>query len=46
MVLLPTVSSGITQVPGVLLQDLDDPNKSLPIGLQRFLRLQEKVEHQ
>lgn len=46
MFLCLPISCGVTQVPEVLLQDFDDPNKSLLVGLQGFLRLQEKVEHQ
>lgn len=46
MVLLLTISYGIIQVAEVLVQDFDDPNQSLHVGLQKFLGLQEKVEHQ
>lgn len=42
MVLLLTTSYGITQVPEVLLQDFDGPNKNLLVGLQRFLGLPTK----
>lgn len=46
MALLLTISHGITRVPEVLVQDFDDPNRSLPVGLQTFLGLQQKMEHQ